>query len=53
MKDRIVKNWKTTLLGTFIALAGVALIWHEKITLLELGGFIGTALIPILYKKKS
>ncbi len=40
MIDRIFKNWKTTLVGLGIILAGLALVWFQKATLTEFTAFL-------------
>ena len=44
MKDRIINHWKTTILGAFILVAGLLLVWFQKTDLVSLAGFIPVAL---------
>lgn len=50
MIDRIFKNWKTTLLGIGLIIAGLLFVWFEKATLTELTAFIGSGLVLMLVK---
>lgn len=50
MIDRIFKNWKTTLLGVGLIIAGLLFVWFEKATLTELTAFIGSGLVLMLVK---
>ena len=35
LKIRVLTNWKTTLMGLFLLLAVLALVWTSKATLVE------------------
>ena len=50
MIDRIFKNWKTTLLGVGLIIAGVLLVWFEKATLTEMGAFFAVGLYALFVK---
>ena len=50
MIDRIFKNWKTTLLGLGLIIAGLFFVWFEKATLTELTAFIGSGVVLMLVK---
>ena len=50
MINRIFKNWKTTLLGVGLIIAGLLFVWFEKATLTELTAFIGSGLVLMLVK---
>lgn len=43
MKDRIINNWKSTLLGCIIALGSIVLVWTGKATLEQVSGFLLTS----------
>ena len=40
MKNRIIDNWKTTLIGCTIGLVSIALVWFGKATFTEVSGFL-------------
>ena len=40
MKNRIIDNWKTTLLGCSIAAVSIGLVWFGKATFAEVSGFL-------------
>lgn len=40
MKNRIIDNWKATLLGFGILTASLALVWFGKATFAEVSGFL-------------
>lgn len=50
MIDRIFKNWKTTLLGLGLIVAGLFFVWFEKASLTELTAFIGSGVVLMLVK---
>ena len=50
MIDRIFKNWKTTLLGLGLIIAGLVFVWYEKASLTELTAFIGSGVVLMLIK---
>jgi hypothetical protein len=50
MIDRIFKNWKTTLLGLGLIIAGLVFVWYEKASLTELTAFIGSGVVLMLVK---
>jgi hypothetical protein len=52
MKNRIINNWKTTLIGLVILLVGIVALFLEKITGLEFIGIITTSL-PLIVAKDS
>ena len=43
MKNRIIENWKTSLLGISIAVVSIALVWFGKATFVEVSGFLVTS----------
>lgn len=40
MNERIFKNWKTTVFGILLLAVCFVLVWFEKATLSEVGGFV-------------
>lgn len=40
MKNRIIDNWKATLLGFGILTVSLALVWFGKATFAEVSGFL-------------
>lgn len=50
MINRIFKNWKTTLLGLGLIIAGFVFVWYEKASLTELTAFIGSGVVLMLVK---
>ena len=50
MIDRIFKNWKTTLIGLGLIIAGLIFVWYEKASLTELTAFIGSGVVLMLVK---
>jgi hypothetical protein len=52
MKERLILNWKTTLIGLGILLVGSIALFLGKVTGFEFIGFITTA-IPLLVAKDS
>ena len=50
MIDRIFKNWKTTLLGLGLIIAGLVFVWYEKASLTELTAFIGSGVVLMRVK---
>jgi uncharacterized membrane protein len=50
MFERIFENWKTSTLAIVLIVAGFVLVFHEKASLAELGGFLGVA-IALFYSK--
>jgi hypothetical protein len=50
MIDRIFKNWKTSLLGLGLIIAGLVFVWFEKASLTELTAFIGSGVVLMLVK---
>ena len=50
MKDRIIKNWETTLFGCIILIAGLAAVFMDKATLTEFACLLPTILILIRAK---
>jgi len=52
MYDRIFKNWKTTMLGILIILAGLTLVLLDKATLTEALPFL-VGVIGVIYKPKK
>ena len=52
MYDRLFKNWKTTLLGILIILAGLTLVFFEKATLTEATPFL-IGVYAVIYKRKT
>lgn len=43
MKNRIIDNWKATLLGFGILTVSLALVWFGKATFTEVSGFLLTS----------
>ena len=39
MKNRIIENWKTTIVGCSIGLVSIAFVWFGKATFAEVSGF--------------
>jgi hypothetical protein len=52
MKERLILNWKTTLIGCGFLLVGVTALFLGKVTGVEFIGFVTTA-IPLLVAKDS
>lgn len=50
MINRIFQNWKTTLVGLGLIIAGVVLVWFEKATLSEVSVFFATGLLALFVK---
>ena len=50
--DRIVQNWKTTLLGVAVALISLGLVYFEKATLTEVA-LILPFVITLIWAKDS
>lgn len=52
MIDRILRNYKTTLVGITLFVTGIALVAYEKATLTEAGAFFGVAFM-LFFSKDS
>jgi hypothetical protein len=52
MKERLIKNWKTTVIGLAVLLIGVIALFLGKITGYEFLGFVTTS-FPLLVAKDS
>lgn len=52
MIDRLLKNWKTSVLGVVILLMGGILVFFEKATLTEATPFL-VGVFGLLYKSSS
>lgn len=52
MKERLVLNWKTTLIGVVVIVVGIVALLIGKITGTEFLGFLTTA-FPLLVAKDS
>jgi len=52
IKERIFANWKTTLLGVTVLIAGLVLVYLEKASLAELTAFVSGALVLLISKDK-
>jgi hypothetical protein len=50
IKERIFANWKTTLLGVAVLIAGLVLVYLEKASLAELTAFVSGALVLLISK---
>lgn len=50
MIERLVSNIKTTIVGSVVFIAGTVLVWAEKASLTEFGGFLAVAL-GLLFSK--
>ena len=53
MIDRVLKNWKTTLVGLLIIMIAGASVYLDKATLTEAGAFIGVGLGLFFMKDKN
>lgn len=52
MFERVFKSWKTTIVGLVVFAVGCILVYSEKATLTEFGGFLGVA-FALLFSKDS
>jgi hypothetical protein len=50
IKERIFANWKTTLLGVAVLIAGLVLVYLDKASLAELTAFVSGALVLLISK---
>lgn len=53
MIDRIFNNWKSSMVGVFLLVVPLVLVYFEKATLSEVGVFWGVALTLIFFYKKD
>lgn len=50
MRNRIINNWKTTLVGCSIGLVSIAFVWFGKATFAEVSGFFVSSGLMIWVK---
>ncbi len=50
MLNRIIENKKTTLVGALIFITGITLVFFDKASLPEFGGFLGVS-FALLFSK--
>ena len=50
MIDRIVSNYTTSIIGAIVFVSGLILVYAEKATLTEFGGFLAVSL-GLLFSK--